>query len=56
MNDYTFLVSLASRDEVKEVYKLDVMKMSTKYGGCALKVAPWSAELGADSQAAGVGQ
>lgn len=46
MNDCSFLVPLSSRDQVKEVCKLDVMKVVTKDGLCSLKVAPWSAEFG----------
>lgn len=40
MNDCSFLVPLSSRDQVKEVCKLDVMKVVTKDGLCSLKVAP----------------
>lgn len=37
INDCTFLVLLVSREEVKQVCKVDVMKVSTKDGGCRLK-------------------
>lgn len=40
VNDCTFLVLVANREEVKEICKLDIMKVSTKDGGCTLKVTP----------------
>lgn len=55
MNECTFLVLLAKMEEVKEIYKMSTFKVDTKDGPCSLKVAPWSAELGADGRAAGDG-
>lgn len=55
VNDYTFLVPLASIAEVKEVCKMDTMKISTKDRECILKTAPWTAELGADDKVTGAG-
>lgn len=55
VNDYTFLVSLASKAEVKEVCKMDTMKISTKDREYMLKAAPWTAELGADGKVTGGG-
>lgn len=56
VNDSTFLVPLESREEVKEVCKLGSFKVNTKDGNCILKMAPWSAELGAKGKASGAGQ
>lgn len=56
LNDCSFLVPLANRDEVREVCKLDSLKVATKDGPCTLKLSPWSAEIGADGRASGSGQ
>lgn len=55
VNNCTFLVPMMSRKKVKEVCKLGLMQVSTKDGGCLLKMAPWSAKLGANGKATGVG-
>lgn len=56
LNDCSFLVPLANRDEVRKVCKLSTFKFSTKDGPCTLKMVPWSAEIGADGRASGSGQ
>lgn len=56
INDCNFLVLLVSREEVKQVYKLDVLKVLTKDNDCMLKLAPWKVELGTDSKASEAGQ
>lgn len=47
LNELDFLVSLASREEVKQVCKMGTFRDLIKDGSCSLKLAPWSAELGA---------
>lgn len=54
LNECTSVVPLASREEIKEVYKLDSFKVATKDGPCTLKLSPWSAEIGADGRASGM--
>lgn len=49
LNEGMFLVSLASKEKVKEVCKLVTFKASTKDDSCTLKLASWSTKLGADS-------
>lgn len=56
LNDCTFLVPLASKEEVKLVCKMEKVKASTKDGVCMLKLSPWSAELGVDGRAEGTGR
>lgn len=53
LNECSYLEPLASRSEVKEVCKLGTFKATTKDGPCMLKLAPWSAELGAEGRASG---
>lgn len=55
LNDKMYLVPLASRAEVNEVSKLDVVQFTTKDGSCSAKLAPWSAEIGAVDRASGDG-
>lgn len=50
LNDCMFLVPLKNREEVKEVCKLGMFKMATKDGPCTMKLASYSAELGADGE------
>ncbi|KAH7657856.1 Zinc finger CCHC-type protein [Dioscorea alata] len=56
LNDNSFLVPLASRDEVKDVYKIGSFRVATKDGPCTLMLAPWSAEIGVTGRASGRGQ
>lgn len=56
LNDCSFLIPLANREEVREVCKLGSFKVATKDGPCTLKLSPWSAEIGADGRASGSGQ
>lgn len=53
LNEDAFLVSLASRDEVKEACKLGTFSTATKDGPCTMHLAAWSAELGANGRASG---
>lgn len=55
-NECDFVVPLKSRAEVKEICKMGTFKASTKDGVCSLRLAPWSAELGAEGRASGNGQ
>lgn len=56
VNECTFLIPLASREEVKELCKMGKFKVRTKDGPCELLLAPWSAKLGAIARASGEGQ
>lgn len=56
LNECTFWILLASREEVKDVCKMGSFKAVTKDGPCTLKLSPWSADLGTDERASGVGQ
>lgn len=55
LNDFSLLLPLKSRKEVKEICKQGTFKVMMKDGPCTLKLAPWSAELGADWRASGEG-
>lgn len=55
VNEYTFLVPFASREEVKEVCKLGNFDVSMKDDPYDLKIAQWLAELGANGKASGEG-
>lgn len=55
LNECSFLVPLANREEVKEVSKMGTFAANTKDGPCTLRIAPWSAELGAEGRASGEG-
>lgn len=55
LNDCNFLLPLASREEVKALYKLGSFTARTKDGPCGLKIASWSAELGAVDRTSGRG-
>lgn len=41
VNEFNFLVPLASRAEVKEVCKLGTFTASTRDGICRLRLVPW---------------
>lgn len=55
-HDCSFLIPLANREEVREVCKMGSFTVATKDGPCTLKLAPWSAEIGAVGRASGAGQ
>lgn len=54
--DPSIINKLKSREEVKEVSNLGAFKVGTKDGLCTLKLAPWSAEIGADGWGSGEDQ
>lgn len=56
LNDCSFLIPLANREEVREVCKMGSFAVATKDGPCTLKLAPWSAEIGAVGRATDAGQ
>lgn len=53
LTDYSFLVPLVNREEVKEVCKKGTFKATMKDNLCTLRIAPWSAELCAEDRASG---
>ncbi|KAH7657308.1 Zinc finger CCHC-type protein [Dioscorea alata] len=55
LTDCSFLVPLASRQQVKEVCKLGRFNAATKDGQCLLSIATWSAEFGVEGRASGRG-
>lgn len=55
LNEVAFLILLACREDVKEVYKLGSFKVATKDGPCTLKISPWLAEIVAEGKASGEG-
>lgn len=56
LNECTFLVPLASKEEVKKVCNVGASWVITKDGPYALNLSPWSAKLGEDGRALGEGQ
>lgn len=56
LTDCSFLVPLANREEVRDVCKLGNFTIVIKDGPCTLKLAPWSAEIGAVGRTSGSGQ
>lgn len=56
LNDCIFLLPLMNREEVKELCKMGKFKAMTKDGQCVLKIAPWSAEIGAIGRVSGEGR
>ncbi|KAH7691103.1 Zinc finger CCHC-type protein [Dioscorea alata] len=55
LNDLAILIPLASRQEVKDTYKLGKFRVATRDGPCTLSLSPWSTEIGADGRAVGSG-
>lgn len=45
LNEDSFLILLACREEVKDVCKIGSFKVATKDGPCTLKLPPWSAAI-----------
>lgn len=56
LNGAHYLLPMESREGVKELCKLGSFTAATKDGPCRLKIALWSAELGAEGRASGDGQ
>lgn len=46
ITESSFPLSFANREEVRELVKLGIFKVTTKDGPCSLKLAYWSMELG----------
>lgn len=42
LNECNFLVPLASREEVKQDWKLETFRAATKDGPCSLCLVPWT--------------
>lgn len=56
VNDDVFLLSMASKEEVKATCNLGTFKLSSKQGLCSLSISPWTIELGALGKVSGIGQ
>lgn len=54
INDDSYPIPLASKEEVKKACSLGIFELSSKQGLCSMSVAPWSAEMGALGKDSGV--
>lgn len=56
LNENSCLIPFANRDEVREVVNLGTFDAITKDGPCVLRLANWTAEIGAEGRAVDDGQ